>query len=169
MLTAFAALFATLTACAQKKQTETEGMEKKPKVLIAYFSATGTTERVAKQLAGETGGELYKIEPEQPYTAADLDWTDPASRSSVENDRPQSRPAFKKLKQSLDGYDVVYLGYPIWWDQAPRVVNSFIEAYDLKGKTIRPFATSGGSGVDNSVKALKQTYPDLEWEKGKLY
>lgn len=167
MLTAFAALFATLTACAQKKQSETvnKGNEK---ILVAYFSATGTTEGVAKQLAEVTKGELYKIDPEQAYSSADLDWTVPTSRSCVENDNPESRPAFKRTKETLDGYDVIYLGYPIWWDQAPRIINTFIEAYGLKGKTVRPFATSGGSGVKNSVKALKAAYPDVNWQEGAL-
>lgn len=162
-----AALFATLTACAQKKQTESEN-KTMGKTLVAYFSATGTTEGVAKMIASATQGELYEIEPEVAYSSEDLDWTVPTSRSCRENDDPQSRPAFKSLKDDLADYDVIYLGYPIWWDQAPRIINTFIEAYGLKGKTVRPFATSGGSGVNNSVKVLKKTYPDVNWQTGAL-
>lgn len=161
------ALCFALTACAQNKKTDkTESMDKK--TLVAYFSATGTTKHVAEMIAQKTGAELYAIEPTETYTAADLDWTDKKSRSCYENDHPESRPAFHKTKASLDDYDVIYLGYPIWWDLAPRIINTFVETYGLKGKTIIPFATSGGSTITNSVKVLKKTYPDINWQTGHL-
>lgn len=166
MLTLTAALFSS--ACAGKTQdkTNTEKMEKK--ILVAYFSATGTTERVAKMVAEATGGELYEIEPDQKYTAADLDWTDRSSRSSVENDNPNMRPALRKTKESLSDYDVIYLGFPNWWNMAPRIINTFVETYDLGGKTVIPFSTSGGSGIENSVSQLRKLYPDVNWQDGKM-
>ena len=156
MLAAIMGLFCTMTACAQKK------------VLVAYFSATGTTEEVAKMIAQATEGELYKIQPEKEYSAADLDWTVKTSRYCKENDNPKSRPAFKKSQENLDAYDVIYLGYPNWWNGAPRIINTFVEAYGLKGKTVIPFMTSGGSQIENSERQLKADYPEVNWQKGKL-
>lgn len=138
------------------------------KVLVAYFSATGTTKNVAEQIALATGGELLAIEPVQPYTSADLDWHDKQSRSSIEMREENARPAIKKTKENLDAYSVVYIGFPIWWYVAPRIINTFIETYDLTGKTIIPFATSGGSDIAGGVAALRKTYPNLHFEKGKL-
>lgn len=136
------------------------------KVLVAYFSATGTTARVA--VADVVKGELYAIVPAQPYTNADLDWNDKQSRSSIEMNDPKSRPAIKGRKENITDCDVIFLGYPIWWDLAPRVINTFIETHDLKGKTVIPFATSGGSGIANSVTVLKKEYPELDWKQGRL-
>ncbi len=114
-------------------------------VLVAYFSATGTTARAAERIAEETGGTLYAITPEKkPYTAADLDWTDKQSRCYVEMHDAKSRPAIEGKAESLEKYDVVYIGYPIWWGVAPTIVNTFIEGHDLRGKRLIPFATSGG-------------------------
>lgn len=138
------------------------------RVLVACFSATGTTARAAAKLADITGGELYTITPAKPYTGADLDWHDKQSRSSVEMNDPKSRPALAGKKLDAADYDVIFIGYPIWWDQAPRIINTFIESHKLKGKTIIPFATSGGSGIDNSVRKLKSGYPELNWSEGKL-
>ena len=160
-----AALLVLSTACAKKK-TDTAATQQK--VLVAYFSATGTTENVAKMIASATGGELMKIQPKEEYSDEDLDWTEPTSRCCRENDNPQSRPEFVKSKASLDGYDVVYLGFPNWWNMAPRIINTFIEAYDLKGKKVIPFSTSGGSGIENSVKQLRAAYPDLSISDGKM-
>lgn len=168
MLTAVMGLFFTLTACAKKNETMKKTEKTEKKVLVAYFSATGTTERVAKMIATATGGELYKIQPEKEYSAADLDWTVKTSRCCRENDNPKSRPAIVKSKASLDDYDVIYLGYPNWWNGAPRIINTFIEAYVLKGKTVIPFMTSGGSQIENSEQLLKQEYPEVNWQKGKL-
>lgn len=137
------------------------------KAVVAYFSATGTTEAVAKQLAKEKKAVLYAIEPAEKYTAADLNWHDKKSRPSVEMNDKKARPALKS-KKSLAGYDVIYLGYPIWWGVAPRIINTFIEQADLEGKTVIPFATSGGSGIEQSVSELKTTYPSVKWQKGML-
>lgn len=140
----------------------------KKKTLVAYFSATGTTEHVAKMIANATGGELLKIQPTKEYSAADLDWRNPKSRSSMENANAKARPTFIKGKTDPNKYDVIYLGYPNWWNGAPRIINSFVEAYKLKGKTVIPFMTSGGSRIENSVTQLKKLYPQVKWQKGKL-
>ncbi len=137
------------------------------KTVVAYFSATGTTDTDAKQLAKEHNATLYAIEPAKKYTAADLNWHDKQSRSSVEMNDKKSRPALKS-KKSLAEFDVIYLGYPIWWGVAPRIINTFIEQAKLDGKTVIPFATSGGSGIEKSVSELKATYPKVKWQKGML-
>lgn len=168
MLVAIMAFCVSIAACAKKKEANNMGQKEESKILVAYFSATGTTERAAKMVAAATGGELYKIQPKEEYTAADLDWTVKTSRSSKENDNPDARPAIVKNKESLDTYDVIYLGYPNWWNIAPRIINTFIETYGLKGKTVIPFMTSGGSQISNSVNRLKKTYPDINWKDGKL-
>lgn len=154
-----------LTACAQGNQKH-EKMDKK--AVVVYFSATGTTKSVAKKLAAAANADILEIEPEQPYTDADLDWNDSQSRSSVEMNNPKSRPAIKALSKSIASYDVVFIGYPIWWDLAPTVINTFIENVRLNGKTVVPFATSGGSGISNSAAQLKKLYPGINWEEGKL-
>ena len=138
-------------------------------ILVAYFSATGTTARVAQSIAEITGGSLYAIIPQSAYTSADLNWNDKQSRSSIEMNDSQARPEMKEEVVNLSAYDTIFIGYPIWWNQAPRIINTFIERYDLKGKRLIPFATSGGSGIGNSVKMLKKTYPDLDWSEGKLW
>lgn len=138
------------------------------KVLVAYFSATGTTKAVAEQIALATGGELMAIEPVQPYTDADLNWRDKQSRSTIEMQDENARPSIKKTKDNLDAYSVVYVGFPVWWYVAPRIINTFLETYDLSGKTIIPFATSGGSGIAGCVAPLRKAYPNLHFEDGKL-
>lgn len=149
-------LFAAFGAAAQSQKT-----------VVAYFSATGTTKAVAEKLAKENKADLYRIEPKDVYTEADLDWRDKQSRSSLEMKDKKSRPELKKSK-SLAAYDVIYIGYPIWWNLAPRVINTFIEQASLEGKTVIPFATSGGSTIENSVKVLKSTYPAVKWQDGLL-
>lgn len=166
LLTLAAITVTCFTACAQK--TEKKNMENNPKTLVAYFSATGNTAEVARSIAGATGGTLYEIVPKEAYSSADLDWNDKKSRSSVEMNDPKARPALKEEGVDMVGYDVVFIGFPIWWNEAPRVVNTFIESNDLKGKMIVPFATSGGSGISNSVRTLEKTYPALDWNEGKL-
>ena len=166
MLTLAAVMTMNFAACAQNKGDSNMQNESKP--LVVYFSATGTTAKAARTIAEITGGTLYEIVPQQVYTADDLDWNDRQSRSSVEMNNPQARPALKDTKLDVAAYDVIFIGYPIWWDQAPRIINTFIESHDLKGKTLVPFATSGGSGISNSVKELRKAYPDLEWQNGKL-
>ena len=161
MLTALLAV--SLTACPQNRQAKHKG-----KVLVAYFSATGTTEGVAKQLAEVTGGDLYRIRPEQPYTEADLDWRDKQSRSSIEMQDPASRPAIAGKPKKWAEYDVVFVGFPIWWNTCPTIINTFMEAGEFRGKTVIPFATSGGSGIKQSCENLKAAYPAVRWKEGKL-
>ncbi|RNC65128.1 flavodoxin [Proteiniphilum sp. X52] len=136
--------------------------------LIVFFSATGTTAEAAQKLAHVTGGERYEIVPQTPYTSADLNWRDEESRSSREMGDPASRPAIQGKKENIDDYAIIFIGYPIWWDVAPRIVNTFIESHNLKGKTVIPFATSGSSAIDHSVAELKKTYPEIKWRTGKL-
>lgn len=142
--------------------------ESSKKILVAYFSCTGTTEKVAEAIAETTGGKLYRITPAAPYTSADLDWQNKKSRSSREMADHKSRPALGGEPLDPKDYDVIFIGYPIWWDLCPRPVNTFLEKYDFSGKTIIPFATSGGSSIANSVKQLKKLYPKAVWKDGKL-
>ena len=160
VLTIFAA-----SACSQNIEKQT--MEKK-KILVVYFSATGTTRQVAKQIAKIADADICEIVPVQPYSDADLDWTNSLSRSSVEMNNPNARPEIKAVSVDVSKYDYIFLGYPIWWDLAPRTVNSFIETTDLTGKTVIPFATSGSSTIANSVAVLKKSYPKINWQTGKL-
>lgn len=146
--------------------TLTYAQEKK--VLVAYFSATGTTETVAKAIAEATGATLYRIQPQAAYTSADLDWRNQQSRSSREMADPASRPALADLNARAANYDVIFLGYPIWWNRCPSIVNTFIESYKLDGKTVIPFATSGSSSIQNSVKVLREQYDKINWYTGKL-
>ena len=163
---AIMAVLAMISASACSQSKTNGNMDNK--ILVAYFSATGTTRQVAEKLAKVTGADICEIAPSQPYTAADLNWHDPQSRSSVEMNDPQSRPAIKAIKEDVKGYDVIFIGYPIWWDLAPRAVDTFIESNDMTGKTVIPFATSGGSSITGSVAALKNSYPDIKWTDGKL-
>ena len=138
------------------------------KTLVTYFSATGTTEKAAKLIVEVTGGTLYEIQPEKEYVTADLDWHDKSSRSSVEMTNAESRPALKSKPENLADYDIIYIGFPIWWNSAPRIINTFIESNDFAGKVVIPFATSGGSSISNAEKKLRETYPDMKWQKGQL-
>jgi flavodoxin len=142
------------------------------KILVAYFSCSGETAKLAKTLAGVVKGELFRIEPAVPYTEADLDWHNSRSRSTVEMQDKKSRPALKdggKVK-GLEQYDTVFVGFPIWWGVAPAVINTFLEANNFSGKTLIPFATSGGSGagtVDNQLPALCSK--DTKWKPAKRF
>ncbi len=138
------------------------------KRLTAYFSASGETEKAAEALVSITGGDIFRIEPAVPYTAADLDWTDRKSRSSVEMSGSSSRPEIKGELPDTASYDLICIGFPIWWGVAPRIINTFIEKSSLKGKKIVVFATSGGSALGPAVKDLQRTYPDLDITAGKL-
>lgn len=166
LMTLAAVMTMSFAACAQNKGEQKMKTENKP--LVVYFSATGTTAKAARMIADVTDGVLYEIVPQQAYTSDDLDWNDRQSRSSVEMNNPEARPALKDTKVNTLDYEVVFIGYPIWWNQAPRIVNTFIESHNLKGKTLVPFATSGGSGITSSVKELRKSYPDLKWQEGKL-
>lgn len=167
LLTGLAAIMLITMSHAQQKQ-EMNGKTPNPRILVASFSATGTTSRAAARVAAATGGTLHAITPARPYTDADLDWHDKRSRSSVEMDDPNSRPALGGKEVKTDEYEVIFIGYPIWWNLAPRIINTFIESHDLRGKRLIPFATSGGNGISNSVAALKRSYPDLDWREGRL-
>ena len=152
----------SLTACAQKQE------QKEMKTLVTYFSASGVTKGAAQQLAAVAGADLHEIKPETPSTDADLDWRDEQSRSTVEMKDKNSRPAITDKLKNMQDYDVVYVGFPIWWYTAPTIINTFMEAYDFKGKTVIPFATSGGSSIKKACEDLKAAYPDVSWKEGKL-
>lgn len=147
-----------ITVNAQKQSNRT---------LVAYFSATGTTESRQTDSGGDRRS-LYEIQPAKKYTSADLDWHDKSSRSSVEMADASSRPALRSQPQNLAAYDTIYIGFPIWWNLAPRIINSFIEKGDFTGKILIPFATSGGSRISNAEQELKKAYPSLNWQKGRL-
>lgn len=138
--------------------------------LVAYFSASGTTARAAKALAKAAGADLYEIRPAVPYTRADLNWTDRSSRSSVEMNDRHFRPALAdpKIPISIDKYDVIFLGFPIWWSAAPTIINTFLESGDFTGKTIILFATSGGSGLGQSAANLRPSAPGADIVNGKV-
>ena len=127
------------------------------KTLVAYFSASGQTAKLAKTLAGVTGGDLFEIVPETAYTAADLDWMDKKSRSTIEMKDPKSRPAIAGKVADMAQYDTVFVGFPIWWYVAPTIINTFLDAYDFSGKTVIPFATSGGSGMGKTLEGLEKS------------
>jgi len=135
---------------------------------VAYFSASGVTEDKARQLAGIVGADLYEIAPAVRYTEADLDWTDNKSRSTAEMNDESSRPALARAKTDFSAYDTVYIGFPIWWGVAPRIINSFLESGDFSGRKLMIFATSGGSGIEKAVEDLRQKYPSLEIIGGRL-
>ncbi len=166
-LVLWAAVTLSLTACAQEKSKTMES-NTKGKTLVAYFSATGTTKRAAEQIAKEKGATLYEITPARAYSAADLNWNDRRSRSSVEMNDASARPELGGDSIDVAAYDTLYIGYPIWWDQAPRAVYTFIDRHDMSGKVLIPFATSGGSGISGSVAHLRSTYPQLNWQQGEL-
>ena len=139
------------------------------KVLVAYFSASGTTAKAAKNLAEAAGADLYEIRPAVPYTRADLDWMNKKSRSSVEMNDKTFRPPLADKNAGIDAYDTVLLGFPIWWYVAPTIINTFLESYDFTGKTIILFATSGGSGFGGTVAGLKGSVsPGAVIREGKL-
>ena len=138
------------------------------KTLVAYFSASGETARLAKTIAQATGADLYEIRPAQPYTAADLNWHDNQSRSSVEMKNPACRPAIAGGAPDLTAYDTVFVGFPIWWGIEPRAVDTFLESCDFSGKAMVPFATSGGSAMPPAERHLREQYPALTWKAGQL-
>lgn len=136
--------------------------------LVAYFSATGTTARVADTLAEAIGADLFEIVPEQPYTAADLDWRDKDSRSSHEMDDESCRPAVVGGVENMATYDTVFVGFPIWWYVEPRIVDTFLEAHDFSGKTIVPFATSGSSGLGKAPQRMAELAPGATVLEGRM-
>ena len=137
--------------------------------LVAYFSASGVTAKLAETLSEAIGADLYAIEPEVPYTKADLNWMNQNSRSSVEMKDPASRPAIAGKRDNMDEYDTIFVGFPIWWYVAPTIINTFLESYDFAGKTIIPFATSGGSGMGKTNEKLQLSCPGAKLMEGKVW
>lgn len=137
--------------------------------LVAYFSASGVTAKVAEKLSEAIGADLYAIEPEVPYTKADLDWMDKKSRSTIEMNNPASRPAIVGKRDNMNDYDTVFVGFPIWWYVAPTIINTFLESYDLTGKTIIPFATSGGSDMGKTNEKLLPSCKGAKLLDGKVF
>lgn len=142
--------------------TEAEGT----KILVAYFSATNTTEGVAEHIANGLNADLYEILPEDPYTEADLDYNDNNSRSTLEMNDPSARPVITGSVENMEQYDIVFIGYPIWWGEAPRILSTFVESYDFSGKTVVPFCTSGSSGLGSSAANLEQLTSGATWLPG---
>lgn len=138
------------------------------KILVAYFSASGVTAKAAWKLSEAIGADLHEIKPEVLYSSADLNWMDKKSRSSVEMDDPSSRPTIAEKLADMEKYDVVFVGFPIWWYVAPTIINTFLESYDFSGKTIIPFATSGGSGMGKTNEKLGPSCPGATLLQGKL-
>lgn len=140
------------------------------KILTAYFSASGNTKRLAKNIAEAAGSDLFEIAPKTPYTNDDLNWMNKKSRSSIEMNDKNSRPEIEGKVENMDVYDVVLIGFPIWWYEAPRIIQTFLESYDFSGKTIITFATSGGSGMGKTNDILKKSCsPKTTWHDGKRF
>lgn len=136
--------------------------------LVAFFSASGVTAKVAEKLSDTIGADLFAIEPKIPYTKADLDWMDKNSRSTLEMKDPASRPEIARVRDNMEEYDTVFIGFPIWWYVAPTIINTFLESYDLTGKTIIPFATSGGSGMGKTNEKLMPSCKGAKLLDGKV-
>lgn len=152
----------------QPEETDTLDVQEKT-VLVAYFSATGTTEGVAEQIANGLNADIYEIVPEEPYTDEDLDYSNNNSRATVEMNDPDARPAISGGVENMEQYDIVFIGYPIWWGEAPRIINTFVESYDFSGKTIVPFCTSGSSGIGSSAANLEQLTSGAQWFSGERF
>lgn len=158
---------AALMACARRKETAPAPEE--GRILVAYFSNTGNTENIAGHLADILRADTWEITAETAYSAADLNYNDSSSRANREQNDPDARPAISKSVADMDRYDVVFLGYPIWWGQAPRIISTFLEGYDLAGKTIVPFCTSGSSGIGTSAEVLHALAASAEWLDGRRF
>lgn len=137
--------------------------------LVAYFSPTGSTAKLAQTLADAVGADIFEIRPETPYKPADLNWMDKRSRSTIEMNDPASRPAIAAKRDNMADYDVVFVGFPIWWYVAPTIINTFLESYDLSGKTVVTFATSGGSGMGDTLRRLAPSCPGAKLVEGKVF
>ena len=137
--------------------------------LVAYFSASGVTENAAKILANAAGADLYEIKPEVPYTRADLNWMDKKARSTIEMNDPASRPEIAVKRDNMKDYDTIFVGFPIWWYVSPTIINTFLESYDLTGKTIIPFATSGGSDIGKTNERLAPSCKGAKLVDGKVF
>ena len=139
------------------------------KTLVAYFSASGTTAKVAKKMAEAIGADLFEIKPETPYSGADLNWQNKNSRSSVEMNDRSSRPAIAVKVADMPQYDVVFVGFPVWWYREPSIIDTFMESYDFAGKTVIPFATSGGSGLGDSAANMQKLAKGAKVVNGKRF
>ncbi|MBR1777170.1 MAG: NAD(P)H-dependent oxidoreductase [Alphaproteobacteria bacterium] len=166
LLSAFLTVLTFLTPF-QTKAEETNMSGKK--MLVAYFSASGVTAGVANRLSEAVGADLFEIKPAQVYTDADLDWTDKQSRSTVEMNDRNSRPAIASKVENIAQYDVVFVGFPIWWYREPSIIDTFMEAYDFSGKTVVPFATSGVSPIGESGKNMQALAPKAKVLEGKRF
>lgn len=144
----------------------TEPEETEPKALVVYFSCTGNTKSVAEKIAQITGADLYEIVPAEPYTAEDLNYNNDNCRANREMDDPSARPAIGSNTVEISAYDTVFIGYPIWWGTMPRIINTFLDTYDLSGKTVMPFCTSGSSGISTSVSDLRAEEPSADVRDG---
>ena len=163
-------LFSTLTcAIAETGASEPAASEPASHILIIYFSATGTTKAVAENLRSALSADIYEIIPEQPYTDADLNWNDRNSRTTHEQDDKSVRPAIAGELPDLTAYDTILIGYPIWWGEAPRIMDTLVESLDLTDKTLAVFFTSGGSGLGNSMRHLEQNADAGTWLEGKRF
>ena len=152
-----------------ENETPEEADDSGKKILIAYFSATNNTENIANLLNEILDADLYEIVPETPYTSDDLNYNDSSSRSSQEMNDPDARPAISGSLDNMEQYDVIFLGYPIWWGEAPRIINTFLESYDLSGKTIAPFCTSASSPMGSSATSLQGLTGSATWLDGQRF
>ncbi|MCR5300709.1 MAG: flavodoxin [Erysipelotrichaceae bacterium] len=160
------------TAAAQPEETaapEAENTETGNRVLVIYFSATGTTRDVAEKIAGITGADLYEILAKEEYTSADLNWNDSSSRTTIEQNDKNCRPEIGSAPVSLEGYTMIYIGYPIWWGEEPRILDTFVESHDFTGITVVPFCTSSSSGIGRSGKNLAENAGTGSWLDGKRF
>ncbi len=147
----------------------TETTSESSNILVVYFSNTGNTESIAESIVSAMGADVYEIEAEQPYTDEDLNYNDSSTRATVEQNDPTARPEIENLPESIDEYETIYLGYPIWWGQAPKIIYTFLENYDFTGKTIIPFCTSGSSGIGSSDDNLHSAASGANWADGRRF
>ena len=160
----------SLSACSEvSNDKEKFDTSDSSKILVAYFSCTNHTENIAQKIVDVTGGTLYEIIPAEPYTDADLNYNDNSSRSSEEQNDDLARPSISNMVINMANYEVVYLGYPIWWGKAPKIIYTFLESYDFSNKAIAPFCTSGGSGISQSVEDLKKLNSGATWLNGNRF
>ncbi len=143
-----------------------ETQEPSSKSLVVYFSATGNTKSLAEKIAEEAGSDIFEIVPEEPYTSADLNYSNSDCRANKEHNDETARPAISSKLENIDSYDIIFIGYPIWWGTMPKIINTFLDTYDLSGKTVMPFCTSGGSGISTSVSDIKSACPNADVKDG---
>lgn len=151
------------------QSTDNTLIRSETKILVAYFSCTGTTEKVAEKIADKTNGTLYKIVPQTPYTSEDLNYGNPNSRTSIEQNDENFRTEIAGKIENFEDFDVIFIGYPIWWGKAPKIIYTFLEEYNFSGKTVIPFCTSGSSGIDSSIPILKTITPNATFSDGKRF